>query len=87
MVDRDGWHFTTNGKYSVKSGYQLEWVYPDKEKPPEVYGPTVDILKTFCWKVRCPPKINHFLWQMVSACMAVKKNLQARGIQGDICCA
>jgi len=44
-------------------------------------------LKAFCWKLRCPPKIKHFLWQLVSGCVAVKKNLQARGIQGDICCA
>ena len=32
MVDRDEWHFTKNGKYTVKSGYQVERVYRDKEK-------------------------------------------------------
>ena len=63
MVDRDGRHFTKNGKY------------------------TVNLLKVFFWKVRCPQKIKHFLWQLVSGCIAVKKNLQARGLQGDICCA
>ena len=32
MVDMDEWHFTKNGKYTVKkSGYQVERVYPDKE--------------------------------------------------------
>ena len=87
MEDRYGWHFTNNGRYSVQSGYQVERVYPDKEKPPEFYGPTVDILKAFCWKVRCPPKIKHFLWQIFSGCIAVMKNLKAREIQGDICCA
>ena len=25
-IDRDGWHFTKNGKYTVKSGY------PDRER-------------------------------------------------------
>ena len=30
-VDRYGWHFTNKGKYTVKSGYQVERVYPDKE--------------------------------------------------------
>ena len=64
----------------------MERVYPDKEKSPEFYGPTVDTLKTFCWEVRCPPKLKHFLWQLLSGCIAVMKNLQGRGIQGDICC-
>ena len=86
MEDRNGWHFTSNGKYTVQSGYQVERVYPDKEKPPEFYGPTVDILKAYCWKIRCPPKIRHFLWQLLSGCIAVMKNLKARGIQGDTCC-
>ena len=64
----------------------MERVYPDKEKPPEFYGPTVDILKAYCWKVKCPPKIKHFLWQLLSGCIAVMKNIKAREIQGDICC-
>ena len=87
IADRNGWHFTNNGKYSVQSGYQVERIYPDRLKPPVFNGPTVDILKAFCWKVRCPPKIRHFLWQMVSGCISVMKNLKARGIRGDICCA
>ena len=76
-----------NGEYTVKSGYQAERVYPDKERPPLLFGPTVGVLKAFCWKIRCPPKLKHFLWQLVTGSIAVKKNLHARGIQGDICCA
>lgn len=87
MTDMDGWHFTKSGRYTAKSGYQVDRVYPDKERSPEMFGPTVDILKAFCWKIRCPPKIKHFLWKLVSECIAVKKNLQTRGIQRDICCA
>ena len=75
-----------NGKYSVKSGYQVERIYPERERPPILIGPTVDVMKAHCWKIRCPPKLKHFLWQLVTGCIAVKKNLQARGIQGDICC-
>ena len=86
MVDRCGWNFTQNRKYTVKLGYQIERVYSDKKKPPILIGPTVDILKAFWWKIRCPPKIKHFLWQLVSGCISVRKNLQARWIQGDICC-
>ena len=61
MMDRDEWHFTKNGKYTVKSGYQIERVYPDREKPPLMYGPTVDALKAYYWKIWCPPKMKHFL--------------------------
>ena len=86
MVDRDGWHFTNNGKYTVKSRYHVERVYPDMNKPPLLFGPTVDVLKAFCWKIRYPPKIKHFLWQLVTRCIAVKKNPKERGIHGDICC-
>ena len=45
MEDRSGWHFINNGKYTVQSGYQIERIYPDKKKPPEFYGPNVDILR------------------------------------------
>ena len=68
-------HFTNNEKYTVQSGYQVERVYP-----PEFNGPTVDILKAYCWKVRCPLKIKHFLWQLLSGCVAATENLKARGI-------
>ena len=37
--------------------------------------------------MQCPPKVQHFLWQLLSGCIAVIKNLKTRGIQGDICCA
>lgn len=73
MVDRDGWYFTQNGKYTVKSCYQVERVYLDQCKQPAMYGSTVDILKVFCWKVRYPPKMKHFLWQLLAGCIAVMK--------------
>ena len=47
-VDRDEWHFKKNGKYTVKSGYQVERIYPDRERPPLLIGPTVDVLKAYC---------------------------------------
>ncbi|XP_056854813.1 uncharacterized protein LOC108842133 [Raphanus sativus] len=85
-IDRDGWHFTKNGKYTVKSGYQVERTYPDIEQGAVEFGPMVTALKANCWKVRCPPKMKHFLWQLLWGCIAVKKSLKARGIKGDIRC-
>lgn len=66
MVDRDGWHFTNNGRNTVKSGYQEERVYLDREVSLQLYGPNVNSRKAFSWKIKCPPKIKHFLWQIVS---------------------
>ena len=48
LEDKNGWHFTNNEKYSVQLGYQVEQVYPDREKPQEFYGFTVDTLKALC---------------------------------------
>ena len=78
MDDRNGWHFTNNGRYTVQSGYQVERIYPDKEKPPEFYGPNVDVLKAFCWKVKFPPKLRHFLWQLLTGCIAVTKKFKIK---------
>ena len=45
LVDQDGWYFTINGKYTVKSGYQVERVYQVREKLLPLYGPTLNPLK------------------------------------------
>ena len=47
LIDKNGWHFTNNGKYMVKSAYQVERVYADKDKPLPVFCPSVEILKAF----------------------------------------
>ncbi|KAF8104326.1 hypothetical protein N665_0174s0012 [Sinapis alba] len=57
------------------------------KKIPTMIGPTVDLLKAFCWKVHCPLKMKHFLWQILSGCITVKKILCARGMQSDVYCA
>ena len=40
--------------------------------------------KDFLLEGTTPTKNKALLWQIVSGCIAVKKNLRARGIQGDI---
>ncbi|KAG5384329.1 hypothetical protein IGI04_035799 [Brassica rapa subsp. trilocularis] len=47
MDDRNRWHFTNNMKYSVKSGYQVERVYPDKGKPPDFLWTHSGSVKSF----------------------------------------
>lgn len=46
-ADRDGWHFINNGRYTVKSRYQVERVYPDRDMIIPEYGLLVNPLKGF----------------------------------------
>lgn len=57
----------------VKFGYQIERMYPDIPNVPQVYCPNVTELKAYSWKVNCPPKLKHFLWQIVSGCYRLRK--------------
>ncbi|KAL9840567.1 putative reverse transcriptase zinc-binding domain-containing protein [Arabidopsis thaliana] len=49
-------------------------------------GPEIAILKAHTWKVQCPPKLRHFLWQILSGCVPVTANLRKRGINCDQGC-
>ena len=87
MVDRDGWHFINNKKYTVKSGYQVKRIYPDQPKLQVMYGPYSGYIKSIMLESKVPIKNEtFFLWQIISGCIAVRKNLQTKGIQRDICC-
>ena len=39
------------GEYIVKSGYQVERVFLDKEKRLPLFGATVTPLKAYSWKI------------------------------------
>ncbi|KAG7556675.1 Reverse transcriptase domain [Arabidopsis suecica] len=84
--DTLGWHFTKSGKYSVKSGYHTARL--DKlETNSSFIGPDFNKLKAHTWKVQCPPRIRHFLWQILTGCVPVTENLRKRGIDCDTGCA
>lgn len=85
MVDKNGWHFTNCGKYTVNLGYHVEWIYPDKKRPIIIYGTHSEFNQGLLLEKRCSPKIKHFLWQLMSGCITVKKNLVTRGLKGDVC--
>ena len=83
-MDKDGWYFTQSGKYMVKSAYEFEQSYPDGGCQAPCLGPDVKALQAYSWKIKCSPKLKHFLWQIISGCLPVKKNLKARGIKRDL---
>ncbi|XP_019101571.1 PREDICTED: uncharacterized protein LOC104789580 [Camelina sativa] len=85
-ADQFGWHFTKTGKYTVKSGYHLA-----RQEVPRTFqasgcGPEITSLLASVWRVPCSPKIQHFMWQVLSGCIPVAANLARRGIACDPGC-
>ncbi|KAG7552416.1 Longin-like domain superfamily [Arabidopsis thaliana x Arabidopsis arenosa] len=51
------------------------------------FCPNINPLKAYSWQVQCPPKIRHFIWQILTECVPVTENLWKRGIDCDRGCA
>lgn len=84
--DSYGWLFTDHGRYTVKSGYRTEILYPDLGSRHSDMGPNVKPLLAHAWKLQCSPKLQHFVWQIISGSLPVTKNLRFRGIKCDLQC-
>ena len=84
--DSYGWHFTDHGRYTVKSGYRTEKSYPDMGEQNINMGPNTKPLLAQSWKLQCSPKLQHFVWQIISGCLPVYKNLHSHGIKCDTQC-
>ncbi|XP_056847407.1 uncharacterized protein LOC130498081 [Raphanus sativus] len=86
-VDTIGWAFTDSGKYTVKSGFKTEAKYPDKVIQELPFDPDINPLLSHTWKLRCPPKLQHFIWQVIKGIIPVANNLRTRGINCDLRCS
>ena len=82
-----GWSYTESRKYTVKSWYKTESLFPDKAQETVPYGPNNKRLLAFSWKLKCSPKLRYFVWQVLTDTIPVTKNLRARGINCDIRCS
>lgn len=78
--DTYGWIFTETGKFSIKSGFRTESMYPDKKQTTVTYRPDIKHLLSFTWKLKCSLKLQHFVWQVLSGTLPVAKNLRSRGL-------
>ncbi|XP_019085377.1 PREDICTED: uncharacterized protein LOC104714891 [Camelina sativa] len=86
LKDSLGWHFTKSGKYSVKSGYETARLGVPNTFQALGCGPEITPLLAKVWQVHCPPKIKHFMWQVLSGCVSVSANLSRRGISCEVGC-
>lgn len=64
------WHFDNKGLFSVKSAYKVHIDMLKREAVRQVGQRSVNddqLLAMFSalWKIRCPPKVHHFLWRFV----------------------
>lgn len=87
QIDHDllGWHYTSSGSYSVKSGYWLAMHIRENDDdvlPP----PGLPEFKEQIWKLQTAPKLKHFLWRMLSNAMPIDTILIQRGIITDPQC-
>ncbi|XP_010424319.1 PREDICTED: uncharacterized protein LOC104709393 [Camelina sativa] len=83
--DPFSWHFTKTGRYTVKSGYHIARLDVNQPFMARGSGPDITLLASV-WRVRCPPKIQHFMLQVLSDCISISANLGRRGIACDLGC-
>lgn len=79
-----GWHYTKEGLYTVKSAYWLanQLNQTQESQPP----PGNTLLKATVWKLKTAPKIQHFLWRLLSGALATGHNMRRRHIHSQSRC-
>ena len=79
------WHYTINGKYSVKSGYQLALSADNKGSSSSSSGTSI-WGKTF-WAVHIPRKILLFVWRGYHEILPTTEGLYRRNVTQNSNCA
>lgn len=87
VADRDIWAYSSNGSYTVKSGYML--ATKEKETHAALLSNTHQgllELKRTIWNVPTIRKIRSFMWRAASGALAVAERLNTRGMNLDKLC-
>lgn len=78
------WNFTMSSKYTVKSRYmmdafdrRLNWFYMNQKENRYCF---------FVLKLKCPPKLHHFVCHIISSTLLGTKRLQSYRIQCNTWC-
>jgi hypothetical protein len=86
--DQICWQGTTDGNYTVKSGYnaQIDWNYYNSN-----HGQTSNNNKEAhmwkkLWNTKVPPKQIHLIWRILNNAIPTKPNLITKGILCDSLC-
>lgn len=79
--DRRIWRFTSDGLYTVKSGYRIycEEVVNKNHLKMDGSWPTI-------WSLHVPPKVRSFLWRAHRGCLPTRMKLRSRHVNVDGVC-
>ena len=85
------WHYTNNGRFTVKSAYQLQ-LSLRLGAVGSTSTPQTDVWKNI-WRLNIPPRIRVFAWRMCQGALPTKENLakcipshhMRCAICGDLC--
>ncbi|XP_013624915.1 PREDICTED: uncharacterized protein LOC106331124 [Brassica oleracea var. oleracea] len=80
------WSFTSSGKYTVRSGYAISVKQRKKKELKGIMEPSTTALKKAIWKLQCPRKIKHFLWNVVSGYVTSASKLKEIHCGNDAVC-
>lgn len=83
-IDRSGWNFTQDTYSQIRLWGRK--TYPDIERQIPTLGPHITSLQALSWKTKCAPQLKHILWQIMSGCLSVRRNLNNPGIKCDTRC-
>ncbi|KAK6122177.1 hypothetical protein DH2020_044081 [Rehmannia glutinosa] len=91
--DRDDqlvWHFTRNGKYSVKTGYHLAkrhyYLKTEESKGGGSSGSHDKPPWLFIWSSNIPEKIKLSVWRLATNSLPLRQNLRRKKIITDTSC-
>jgi hypothetical protein len=77
------WSFNKNGRYSVQSGYYLQWRHSFGGRGGELALPgssAINPIWKILWRLKLPSKIKIFLWRFLHGIIPVKSTLVNRHI-------
>ena len=80
------WAFEMEGVYTVKSGYKAICEEENLAEASVSNSAATRDLWSGIWKLKCPGKIEHFLWRACTNCLPTKANLLKRKIVTDSIC-
>ncbi|KAL2899239.1 hypothetical protein RDABS01_024321 [Bienertia sinuspersici] len=83
--DKWMWHFFKDGRYTVKSAYNILMQERNREMASSSNDQDSFDWKAI-WKVNLPPKVKVFAWRVLKNGIPVKSLLYGRGLSEDIIC-